>query len=192
MTRTPLPYSAGDISALARSLRTQLAARQGMPGHVELLNILAKAAGHRNFQHFRAQAVPAAPSGPQPPPPAAGEPPVDPAKTLRIARCFDDAGGLVRWPPKLSERRPCLWVLWSRVPPGTVWNESRINRFLQDNHGFGDHALLRREMCDLGLLVRTPDGREYRRVERPPPADALALIRHLKTRPPKAAQPRPR
>lgn len=61
MTRTPLPYSAGDISALARSLRTQLAARQGMPGHVELLNMLAKAAGHRNFQHFRAQAVPAAP-----------------------------------------------------------------------------------------------------------------------------------
>lgn len=176
MTRTPLPYRTDDISALARSLRIQLAGRSETPSHVELLNMLAKAAGHRNFQHFRSLAVPA------PLPPAAAPAAVDMAKILRIARCFNDAGVLVRWPPKLSERQPCLWVMWSRVPPGAVLHERAVNALLQDNHSFGDHALLRRDMCDMGLLVRTPDGREYRRVEQPPPAGALALIRHLKTR----------
>lgn len=184
MTRIPLPYSTDDISALARSLRTQLAGRQDTPSHVELLNMLAKAAGHRNFQHFRAGATPVPP--PFRPEPAAelqtADTPADMVRVLRIARCFDGAGTLIRWPPKLSERQPCLWVLWSRLPPGSVQHERGINRFLQDNHSFGDHALLRREMCDLGLLVRTPDGREYRRVERKPTADALALLHHLKTR----------
>jgi hypothetical protein len=28
-------------------------------------------------------------------------------------------------------------------------------------------------------MTRTPDGRAYRRVEQAPPADAVALIRHL-------------
>ncbi|MCW2245674.1 hypothetical protein M2352_001265 [Azospirillum fermentarium] len=192
MTRTPLPYRTDDISALARSLRIQLAGRSETPSHVELLNMLAKAAGHRNFQHFRSLAVPA-PLPAEAPPPAASPPEtppepaavpaaVDMAKILRIARCFNDAGVLVRWPPKLSERQPCLWVMWSRVPPGAVLHERAVNALLQDNHSFGDHALLRRDMCDMGLLVRTPDGREYRRVEQPPPAGALALIRHLKTR----------
>jgi hypothetical protein len=39
--------------------------------------------------------------------------------------------------------------------------------------------LLRRELCDHDLLTRTADGRQYRRVERPPSPEALALIRHL-------------
>lgn len=196
MSRTPLPYRTDDISALARSLRAQLAGRGGTPSHVELLNMLAKAAGHRNFQHFRSlppspdALPPEASPAEAPPPEPAPEAVVDMAKVLRIARCFDDAGVLVRWPPKLSERQPCLWVMWSRVPPGTVLHERAVNALLQGNHRFGDHALLRREMCDMGLLVRTPDGREYRRVEQPPPAGALALIRHLKTRTAHAARAR--
>ena len=44
MPRTFLPYSVDDISALARSLREQLAARTEPPGHVEMLNMLARAA----------------------------------------------------------------------------------------------------------------------------------------------------
>lgn len=212
MSRTPLPYSAGDIAALARSLRAQLAGRSEPPGHVEWLNMLAKAAGWRNFQHFRTQAAaeatkeaakeagaeamreragaiaepappPAPPAAPQADPPAE----VDPARILRIARCFDGTGALARWPSRLSDQRPCLWVLWSRLAAGRVFTEEEVNRFLRENHRFGDHALLRRDLCDLGLVTRTPDGREYRRVERPPPADALALIRHLKAPPPAGA-----
>ena len=179
MSRTPLPYTAGDISTLARSLRAQLTGRSEPPGHVELLNMLARASGCRNFQHFRAQADALNQLEQAPPPPPAA---IDHAKILRIARCFDDAGCLVRWPAKLSERQPSLWVLWSRFPAGHVLNEPQVNEMLREHHRFGDHALLRREMCDLGLLTRTRDGREYRRVECKPPEQALALIRHLKTR----------
>lgn len=184
MSRTPLPYSTGDVSALARSLRNQLTGRSEPPGHVELLNILARAAGWRNFQHFKAQSTahdrlmrePTLQDASLP------EPAVDHVKLRKIARCFDGHGTFIRWPGKVSERLPCLWVMWSRLPADRVMTEVEVNRFLTQNHTFGDYALLRRELCDLGLLVRTTDGREYRRIERRPPADALALIRHLKLR----------
>jgi hypothetical protein len=70
-------------------------------------------------------------------------------------------------------------VLWSRLPPRQAYSEAEINRALNGEHAFGDHALLRRELVDQGLVRRTADGREYRRVEQAPPADAVALIRHL-------------
>ena len=46
--------------------------------------------------------------------------------------------------------------------------------------GFG--ALLRRLLCDHGLMTRTRDGRIYRRIEQKPPAEAVALIRALAPR----------
>ena len=38
---------------------------------------------------------------------------------------------------------------------------------------------LRRELVNTGLVERTPDCKVYRRVERRPPLEALALIRRL-------------
>ncbi len=64
--RTPLV--AADLSAFAKALRTQLAERidsgAGLPGHVELLNLLARAAGHRNGR--RAATSSASPLSPEP------------------------------------------------------------------------------------------------------------------------------
>jgi hypothetical protein len=45
MSRLVFPFYANDISELARSLRSQLAACDHTPGHVELLNMLARAEG---------------------------------------------------------------------------------------------------------------------------------------------------
>lgn len=42
MSRTLLPYQAGDISALARTLKNELVGLDHAPGHVELLNMLAR------------------------------------------------------------------------------------------------------------------------------------------------------
>lgn len=188
MSRTSLPYSADDISALARSLRAQLAGRTEPPGHVEWLNMLAKAVGCRNFQHFRAQT--AAQTVAQTEAQTAVqdglgatvdvEPPVDPVRIRKVTRCFDAGGALLRWPPKRSERDLCLWVLWSRFAAGHLMTEGEVNRLLRDAHRFGDHALLRRELCDVGLVDRTRDGSAYRRIEQRPPPEALALIRRLK------------
>lgn len=186
MSRQIIPYIADDMSALARALEGELARADFIvadkpPGHVVMLNMLARAAGCRNFQHFRAQAearvrlenpVPAAPA----------EPPVDFVKVERVARYFDAAGGLTRWPGKHTDRVACLWVMWSRLPARAVLSEPAVNEALKAAHRFGDHVLLRRELVDLGLLARTPDGREYRRVEQAPPPEARALIRHLSGR----------
>lgn len=180
MSKTLLPFHAGDISAVARSLRGQLVNCDHPPGHVELLNMLARSTGYRNFQHFRAQfAARARLDGPEPAPQPA---PVDYVQIQRLTRFFDATGRLIRWPSKFSHRAPCLWVVWSKLPPRRVFTEREINRQLQAVHLFGDHALLRRELCDSGLAARTTDGSEYRRVERQPPPEALALIRHLNAR----------
>lgn len=180
MSRTPLPFHAPDISAVARSLSGQIAALEHAPGHVEMLNMLVRAAGWRNFQHFRAQAatrerLEATPA--EPPAPA-----VDFVKVKRLTRHFDAEGRLLRWPSKRGEQQTCLWVLWSRLPSRRVMSEPTINESLTAGHTFGDYALLRRWMCDDGMVTRTADGREYRRIESRPPALALALIEHIKTR----------
>ncbi|MEW5774586.1 MAG: DUF2087 domain-containing protein [Thermodesulfobacteriota bacterium] len=39
---------------------------------------------------------------------------------------------------------------------------------------------MRRQLVDHGPVSRTPDGREYRRVENRPPAEALALLQRLR------------
>ena len=179
MSRTTLPFHANDISAVARSLRQQLAGRDAAPGHVELLNMLARSIGHRNFQHLRAQ-LSAHERLNAPPAPEAE--PIDYRRIERLARCYDARSRLQRWPRKRSEQLIALWVLWSRLPVREELSESQVNERLQVLHGFGDHALLRRELCDLGLMERARDGRVYRRVEQPMPADALALLRHLKLR----------
>jgi hypothetical protein len=175
MSRTVLPFAADDVSALAKSLGRELAAHDGRPGHVQLLNMLARGAGYRNFQHFRART-----SGESIDAPAVAPPkPVDAAKVDRAVGYFDAEGRMKSWPSKTSLQALCLWVLWARMPAGESFPESGINGFIKAAHLFGDHALLRREMFNQGLLSRTLDCRDYRRIERRPPAEALALIRRV-------------
>ena len=71
MARSSLPFAVADTSALARSLRKEFETLGRRPGHVELLNMLARAAGYSNFQHLRARAArPAARPGPVALPPS--------------------------------------------------------------------------------------------------------------------------
>lgn len=173
--RTPLPFAADDLSALARFLSREIKALPQPPGHVQMLNLLARSAGHRNYQALKAQ-LEARDRLDEPPPPAET---VDHLLVERTARYFDDQGRLVSWPSRVSQQRLCLWWMWSRLPAETDMSEPQINDRLKAAHLFGDHALLRRDMVDMGLVTRTRDGRAYRRVERPPEPEALALIRRL-------------
>lgn len=181
MSRTSFPLIADDVSRMARAMTRELQDCPTPPGHVQMLNMLARAAGYRNFQHLRAQwdAHDRLQHAPAPPPQ-----PVDHRRVLRVSRHFDTDALLLRWPKKAGERVLCLWALWSRLPAASTLNEAEINALLTQNHVFGDHALLRRALCDQGLMDRTSDGRVYRRVELSPPAEARSLIRHLHMRRP--------
>lgn len=171
MSRTIIPFQADDVSSLAKSLRAQLQAHETTPGHVELLNMLARAVGRRNFQQLRAEAerVPAA----TPTPPEA--PVVDERRIERVERCFG-GGRLARWPAKREDQVLALWGLWSKLPAGKTFGEREISAVISRLHDFGDPALLRRELATSGMVERTIDGSVYRRIERPPPPDALRLI----------------
>jgi hypothetical protein len=143
--------------------------------------MLARAAGHGNFQNLRAAMASDAEEEPsalrthtvEP------EPKPDPKLIERVGRCFNHAGRLMRWPSRRADQIAVLWVLWSKFPSASDLPESDVNAFLRDIHLFGDHALLRRELCDLGLLSRTPNGSVYRRVVRPMPLEAATVARQL-------------
>lgn len=92
MTRTAFPYSAQDVSTLARALNRELDAQGHKLGHVEMLNLLARSAGFRNFPHFRAQHE-ARDRLARVPEPA---PAIDHQRIERVARHFDAAGSLLR------------------------------------------------------------------------------------------------
>ena len=170
MSRTPLPFHVEDISAVARSLQAQLAAAERPPGHLALLNMLARSAGARNFQHLRAQAV--ARVKLEAPPPE----PIDFALLERLARHFDADGRMLRWPPKASQVEPCLWVLWSRLPARLAMTEREIGdrlgrlalprpvgaRLRLDRAAAAEGARLRRLDADPGGDARVADGLRLR------------------------------
>lgn len=53
MSRTALSLPVRDVSAFAKALSRQLCSLGRSPGHLELLNMLARSAGFQNFQHLR-------------------------------------------------------------------------------------------------------------------------------------------
>ena len=173
MTKDSLILPVADLSSFTRALSRQLAPEA--PSHLALMNMLARAAGFRNLQHLRAAQT-------------AGDklaiPPeaVDHALVTRALAQFD-AGGLLRqWPARRAVQILCLWAIWARLPREVSMTERQISAALNALHGFGDAAILRRDMVALGLLSRTTDGSDYHRLENRPPPEARALIGHLTSR----------
>jgi len=67
----------------------------------------------------------------------------------------------------------------SYIPTRETLTEAEISALLTEWHLFEDHALLRREMVDDGLVRRTADGWQYTRIEQRPPMAAMELLRQL-------------
>lgn len=168
-SRTIVPLQVEDLSQFSKSLRAQLLMLAEPPGHAELLNLISRAAGFRNYQHLRALSTAAPEARPAP----------DLVKVEKVSRYFDAEGRMTSWPSKFAHQALGFWVFWSRVPAGAVFSEREISAMLKGWHLFGDHALIRRGMVDERLLSRTQDGREYRRVERQPPPELRPLLERI-------------
>jgi hypothetical protein len=184
--RTPLV--AADLSTFAKVLRTQLAERldsgAGLPGHVEMLNLLARAAGHRNVQAMKAASTRAV-LAPAATPAHRWHGPKDPALSPsadRTLRVFDAQGRLLRWPSKRPEQVLALWCLWMAFDGKRRYSEREVNEVLNAHHAFGDHCLLRRELVVMELLARTPGGEQYRKLAARPSEETAALLRAVRSR----------
>lgn len=182
MSRESLPIVVPDLSAFARALSRQLKERElaEPPGHVEMLNLIARAAGYRNVQALRAAhvlppAVTAAED--RPPPPALS------ANARKALMQFDSRGRLLRWPNKFSVQKLAMWVLWTLFDAKRVYTEREVNTILRAANDFGDHVTLRRELVNHRLLTRKSDCSEYRKLPARPDEETRALLAAWRARP---------
>jgi hypothetical protein len=175
MPREAIPFATSDLSAFARSLGRALAERgeANPPSHVELLNLIARAAGYRNVQALRASlrapSAPLADEDRSPPLPLS-------ANARKTLKQFDSRGRLVRWPAKFTVQRLAMWVLWTRFDSRRVYSEKEVNAVLKDANTFDDHVTLRRELVDHRLLARKSDCSEYRKLPARPDDETRALL----------------
>jgi len=166
MSRDPIALSIPDLSAFAKAVRADLTAP---PGHQEMLNILARAAGFRNYQHLLARR----PLGP---------PEADAGQVARALRYFDGQGRFARWPARTQVQKLCLWALWAALPPRHAMTERQISARIDALSSFRDAAQIRRAMVEHRMVSRTVDGSAYLRIEQAPPPEALHLTDRLKLR----------
>ncbi|NWJ22846.1 DUF2087 domain-containing protein [Rhizobium sp. RM] len=174
MPRSLLSMEVADLSTFAKSVREQINRLGHQPSHVEMLNLLSRAAGFRNVQHLRATRSN----------PVEGLAPVigmlpapNESRVLKSSRLFDRDGRLVQWPARRSQQELCLWYLWSKIPAGQRFTEKQFSNLLNELHLFGDAAMLRRDMFGLGLVRRNRDGSDYQRIEQKPPPELPLLLR---------------
>lgn len=188
MSRTPLSLAVPDASQFARAigqaLKTRHAAGSPPPGHVELLNLMARALGHRNLQSLQAQAASAAAAS-LPEPPLALEDRPAPSRLSDNARKalmqFDSRGRLLRWPTKFSVQKLAMWVLWTLFDGRRSYTEREVNEVLKAANAFGDHVTLRRELINHQLLSRKSDCTDYRKLPAQPDDEARALLQAWRT-----------
>ncbi len=185
-SRERVPFAAPDISSLAKSLRTMIAAHDAVPTQVQMLNWLAKGAGYRNYQSLRAakSAMPASSV-------------VIADTTKKIARTentaaelsphaakaltqFDADGRLHKWPHKFAVQRIAMWGLWMRFDAKKRYSEKEVNSVLKAWHSYGDHVTLRRELVNMQLLARKSDCSEYWKVVHQPSDEVRHFLRQLR------------
>ena len=172
MSRELVPLRTDDLSGFARALARELG--DAAPSHLSLMNMLARSAGFRNYQHLRSDAKSSTSAlSPTPPEP---EPEIDRRRLQRALNHFDEFGRLVRWPTRNAVQKLVVWAFWADLPRGKSLTEAQVNLRFSSGHAFADPATLRRMLVGLGRVEREADGSSYTRVEVTVPADAQELI----------------
>jgi hypothetical protein len=87
-----------------------------------------------------------------------------PSVSEKLSRYLDTEGRLKGWPSRRKDQLEALRYLTARLPDGVEWSERELNELLKGLHTFEDWALLRRDLYEVRLLDRSPDGRRYWKV----------------------------
>ncbi len=193
MSKDMFTLQIADVSAFARTLGRALSARHASkpepPGQVELLNLIARTQGQRNWSALRLalrqrpvsqpvsqlvhQAVDAAALAP-------AAPLTDNAR--KALAQFDQRGRLMRWPVKYSVQKLVMWVLWTRFDAKRSYTEPEVNAILKAANLFFDHATLRRELINHSLMSRQSDCTDYRKLPLRPDDETRALLTAYRAR----------
>ena len=183
MSKEMFTLQIADVSAFARTLGQALDARHASkpepPGQVELLNLIARTQGQRNWSALRLalrQRPVAAPM--QPAVDAAAAAPAAPLSdhARKALAQFDQRGRLMRWPVKYSVQKLVMWVLWTRFDAKRSYTEPEVNAILKAANLFFDHATLRRELINHRLMSRQSDCTDYRKLPVRPDDETRALL----------------
>ena len=78
---------------------------------------------------------------------------------------LDERGRLTSLPSKYKKQLCAVWYLAGKLEAGRAYTQDQLGDALDAWHTFHDPATLRRSLADLGLLRRTRDGAEYRRID---------------------------
>lgn len=192
MTRRLVPLATPDLSAFAKTLKKQLderhAAGKPLPTHVELLNLLARAVGQRNYATLKAcTSVAPLPSPidieiPKAAPTAVTDLSGLSATARKALMQFDDSQRLVRLPNKRSVLEMTMWALWTQFATRRSYTEKEVNALLNVHHIFGDPATLRRELVGMKLMGRQSDCSKYWKEPKRPEPEVQAFLKAWRTR----------
>jgi hypothetical protein len=161
MSRISVRLDITDLSRFAKSLSKQWP--ESKPTHLSLMNLLAKSAGYKNFQHLKAQSE------------STTQSPLTPNEK-RWSRLISAVGCLIRWPSKRKDQLAVLWRIYDALPEFDRWEYRQLDGWIKDQIEFGDHVLVRREMVELEMIGRTDDGRMYWKVKQEMPEEFIPFI----------------
>lgn len=82
-----------------------------------------------------------------------------------ISRFLDEEGRLKSWPAKRAMQKLVIRYICGKFESGLVYSEKEVNAILENWHTFGDYFILRRGLIEEGLMTRTRNGAEYRRID---------------------------
>lgn len=101
---------------------------------------------------------------------------------VSIDRFLNKEGKISIWPSKKEGKDAVLRYLGNLFETGRFYSEKEVNGIIAGNHSFSDFSMLRRELIDHGVLMRTQDGARYWRGGLWP-ADGKANTKRMLIRP---------
>lgn len=78
-----------------------------------------------------------------------------------LQKFLDDSGKIKRWPKQKDYRQLVLEYLADKFEYDRKYSEKEVNAIIQKWHTFDDYFLLRRELIESRLMLRTRSGSEY-------------------------------
>jgi hypothetical protein len=81
--------------------------------------------------------------------------------TDMLKNFLDEDGVLRAFPAKFKMKIYALYYLASKFESGRIYSEREVNELLERWHGFGDSAMLRRELFNKRFLNRKSDCSAY-------------------------------